>query len=512
MDGTSSYVADVDYNYGYYRVLQPDYLALACVNAGVMPPTGEVQNYLELGYGKGLTVNIHAATNPGAFWGTDFNANHVVEASCLATASGSGVRLLGDSFAELAARTDLPQFDMIAMHGVWSWISAENRRLVVDLVRRHLRVGGLFYVSYNCYPGGAAVDPLNRLLLLHADYADTGKSGSLGKLEQALGFLKEMAGADTVYFRENPGLAKYLANYAGRDRNVLAHEAFARQHTLMTLGTIAELLGDARLSFAAPVRLIDQFDSYNLPPGSHKLLAGIHHPVLRQSVVDYIVNQHTRCDIFVKGLRRLTPVERAEALHFRNFILTSPAANLPLKIKGGRGEVGLDEQTCRPLLDVLAENQHEPKSLRRIAQHPALRAVARPQLAEALMLLTAAGHVSTAREPTAEARARCKALNRYLWNRARNDGEIAWLASPVIAAGVSVSRFEQLFLAAVAMGKEQVAEQAGIAWQILSAQGHRLARDGKTLETAEENVEHLTRMATIFTSQRLPILKTLELV
>jgi hypothetical protein len=512
MDGTSGYVGDTDYNYGYYRVLQPDHLTLACLNAGVMPPSADIQHYLELGYGKGLSINIHAASNPGTFWGTDFNANHVVEASCLAAAAGSSVKLLGDSFAELTARRDLPEFDMIAMHGVWSWISAENRRLVIDLVHRRLRVGGLFYVSYDCYPGGAAIDPLNRLLLLHADHGDSSAAGTLGKLEQALGFVQEMAGSDSLYFKENPGVAKYLATYAGRDRSVLAHEAFARHRTVMTFAGVAEALAEARLSFAASVRLLDQFETFNVSAGGQKLLASIHNPLLRQSVFDYLVNQHTRCDIFVKGLRRLTPVERAEALHARSFVLTRPATDLPLTVRGARGEVGLDEQVCRPLLEVLAENQHEPKSLRRIVQHPTLQTVPRPRLAEALMLMTAAGHVSTVREPTAEIRAYCKALNRYLWNRARNDGEITWLASPVIAAGIPASRFEQLFLAAVAMGKESVAEQAAVAWQILSAQGQRLAKDGRSLESAEENIELLTRMAALFTSQRLPILKTLELV
>lgn len=124
----------------------------------------------------------------------------------------------------------------------------------------------------------------------------------------------------------------------------------------------------------------------------------------------------------------------------------------------------------------------------------------------------AAGRVAIAREPTAETRARCKALNRYLWNRARNDGEIAWLASPVTGGGVAASRLEQLFLAAISAGKKSPAEQAAIVWQILSAQGHRLMDDGKTLESPEENIAHLNKMAAQFTDKRLGILKALELV
>jgi hypothetical protein len=36
-----------------------------------------------------VTVNIHAAANLGAFWGTDFNPTQAARAAALAEASGS---------------------------------------------------------------------------------------------------------------------------------------------------------------------------------------------------------------------------------------------------------------------------------------------------------------------------------------------------------------------------------------------------------------------------------------
>jgi len=64
-----------------------------------------------------------------------------------ADASGSGATLLEDSFAELAARPELPEFDIIGLHGVWTWISDENSRVIVDFIRRKLRAGGILYIS-----------------------------------------------------------------------------------------------------------------------------------------------------------------------------------------------------------------------------------------------------------------------------------------------------------------------------------------------------------------------------
>ena len=512
MDRNAGYVADVDYTYGYYRVLQSEFLKLACINAGVTPPAGDRLSYLELGFGKGLTINIHAAANPGTFWGTDLNANYAAEAVTVAAASGSGVRLLAESFIELAARPDLPEFDVIVMHGVWSWLSAESRRQVIDLIRRRLRVGGLFYVSYNSYPGSAALDPLNELLALHADHAQGAATGTLDKLERALGFAQEMAGADSLYFREHPYAGRALASLKERNRNQLAHEALSRGRKSLTFASVSQELAAASLSFVASARLLDHFDGINLTAAGQKLLAGIAHPVFRQMAFDYLVNQQARFDIFVRGLRPLPAIERSEALHAMSFVSLGDFLDRPLVARPARGEVALDEAVCRPRREGLAENRHEPKPLRRIAQHPRLQGIARPKLVEALLVLLAVGHLAIAREPTAETRARCKALNRYLWNRARNDGDIGWLASPVTGGGVAATRFEQLFLAAVSTGKKAPAEQAGLVWQILSAQGHRLMHDGKTLQSPEENIAHLTTMATEFNDRRLGLLRTLELV
>src|SRR5208283_2524002 len=129
-DWTSGYVSDVDYTYGYYRELSPPLLSLALLNRGVIASLDRPLRYLEIGYGQGLSLNIHAAACPGEFWGTDFNPAHAGNAKEMAEASGSGARVFDLSFAELAARDDLPEFDVIGVHGIWTWVSDENRTII----------------------------------------------------------------------------------------------------------------------------------------------------------------------------------------------------------------------------------------------------------------------------------------------------------------------------------------------------------------------------------------------
>src|SRR5262249_55664249 len=158
---------EIGYTHGYYRELCPQLLCFACLVAGIAPPSTKPLRYLELGYGQGLSINIHAAACEGEFWGTDFNPSHAAQARSLAVSSRSSVTLLDDSFEELAARSELPEFDIIAIHGIWTWISDHNREIVVDIVRRKLKVGGILYISYNCFPGWAVGIPLRHLMKLH---------------------------------------------------------------------------------------------------------------------------------------------------------------------------------------------------------------------------------------------------------------------------------------------------------------------------------------------------------
>ena len=97
IDWTAGYVTELEYTYGYYRELCPGLLRLACLSAGIAPPPMKSMNYLELGFGQGLSINIHAAAVDGEFWGTDFNPTQVAHARAIVEAAGSGAKLFDDS-------------------------------------------------------------------------------------------------------------------------------------------------------------------------------------------------------------------------------------------------------------------------------------------------------------------------------------------------------------------------------------------------------------------------------
>ncbi len=90
MDWTAGYITDIDYTHGYYRETSPCMIDFALLLRSYEPPSRTQMRYLELGFGQGLSENIHAAAVPGAFFGTDFNPAHAANAKAMARGLAGG--------------------------------------------------------------------------------------------------------------------------------------------------------------------------------------------------------------------------------------------------------------------------------------------------------------------------------------------------------------------------------------------------------------------------------------
>jgi hypothetical protein len=511
---TAGYVSELDYTHGYYREMSPLNLELAMLSRLQAHSVKRPLRYLELGFGQGLSLNIHAAACEGEFWGTDFNPTQAANARELAAASGADLKVFDLSFAELRDRADLPEFDIIVLHGIWSWISDENRRVIVDLARNRLAVGGLFYMSYNTTPGWSPAMPLRHLMSLHLNLA-TGEATGLGsRIDAAVDFAEQVVDSNALYFRANPAVAERLKGIKGHNRNYLAHEFFNADWHPMPFSEAADLLAQAKLSFAASSNLVSHIDTLHLTPQQQQLLASIAHPVLRESVRDYCENQQFRRDVFVKGPRGLSPQRQLEILQSHRFVLQVGEGDVALKLNGPAGEAHLQAEVYRPMLAVLAERGHAPKSAAEMLAHPLMKKVTPAQLAQALFVLTGLGNVSAAQDEAqvAAVRARTQALNRHLVDKAVFSNEIGFLASPVTGAGVPIGRIQQLFLRAIRRGRTTPQEWALDIWPLMEAQNQRLMRDGKPIASAAENIAELASMGQDFAQKRLPILDALGVI
>lgn len=508
-DWTAGYVADIGYTFGYYIELNPLRLKLAFLNAGLACP--EVGTACELGFGQGLSANLHAAASVTAWHGTDFNPSQASFAQELATVSGSGAKLYDDAFADFANRADLPDFDYIGIHGIWSWISDENRAIMVEFIRNKLKVGGVLYISYNTFPGWAAFAPMRHLMTEHAEIIGAEGTGIVSRINGALDFTEKLLATNPTYARANPQIAERINKIKDQNRHYLAHEYFNRDWHPMHFATMAEWLEPAKLQYACSANYLDHIDAVNLTADQQAFLKEIPDAMFRESTRDFMVNQQFRKDYWVRGARKLNPLEQAEALRQQKVMLATHRPDVSLKVSGSLGEATMQEAVYNPILDALAD--HKAKTLGQLEQALQDQGVSFAQLTQASMILAGAGTLAAVQDEgtISKARKHTDKINTHLMNKARGSNDISYLASPVTGGGITVNRFQQLFLLAMGQGKKQPAEWAALTWQILIAQGQKLVKEGKTLETPVENIAELTEQAQTFAEKQLPILRALQI-
>jgi len=509
-DWTSGYVADIGYTYGYYDMLNPLRANLALLKEGLAPP--RVATACELGFGQGLSINVHGAASDVQWYGTDFNPAQAGYAQELAAGIDGAPRLFDQSFAEFCSRADLPDFDFIGVHGIWSWISDENRAVIVDFVRRKLRAGGMLYISYNTQPGFAAMVPMRDLMTQHAATLTPPGAGVLAKVDGALAFANRLMATNPLFARANPQVVERLKSLETLDRHYLAHEYFNRDWLPMSFADMAQLLSAAKLDFACPASFTDLVPALNLTPEQQALLKELSDPTFRESVHDFMVCQQFRRDYWVKGKRQLRPVECAEQVRAQRVVLCEAPESVTLTIKGALGEGTLTEAIYAPIVKLLGD--HVVRTLGDIEASLHSEGITLGQLHEACLLLAHKGMLAGAQDPAVAnaRRPQTDRLNRRLLRQARCGGEVSTLASPVTGSGIPVGRFQQLFVGAILQGKQQPSEWAHHAWQVLKASQQTIAKEGVMLAGDEQNLSELTTQATDFRERRLPLLRAMGIV
>lgn len=510
-DWNEGYFTEVSYTYGYYREVNPVFQRFCLLLRGFATLGGGTANHCELGFGQGVSVSIHAAANPGHYVATDFNPAHAAHANTLAEAARSDAKLYDDSFEQILNRVDLPQFDSISLHGIWTWVSRDNHKIIAEFARRYLKPGGVFYISYNCFPGWSPAYPLRQLFASYDRFATT-PNGASERVIAALKFTEALLAANPKYGKTVPQLGEKLKSIMTQNPNYLAHEYLNREWNCMYFTDVVDALSLAKLDYVTTAAPLDAvMDALNIPLEGMEFLNKIDHPILREQARDYFVNQQFRKDLYVRGAVRLSPFEQRERLLDTRFVLVQPADSISLKVTSAAGEVTLQEAVYKPLITALAQQNYAPKTLRELAA--ALPDTQYPALQQAISILVGMGNAAPCQSVAAEKQVSvsCQSLNQYLCERAQFGNEIQTLASPVTGGGISVNRVHQLFLVGIKQGKKRPAEWAQFVWEVLSSQDQRLIKENKTLETAEENMAEMTRRAIEFREKNIPMLKALQI-
>lgn len=372
------YVTDVAYVPGYYPFMAPAAIRYAASMHGVLSqPATAGYRYLELGCGFGETLLTLAAASPDAhFTGIDFLPEHIDHIRATAAAAElDNVEVHCCDFA--AVPGSLAEFDLITMHGVWSWVSPDLRQTILRLIERHLAPHGLIQVSYNCLPGWSSLLPV-RAMIHH--FASAAEGNSIERGQAALRMVKRLRTADVPLFHDQPLAADLIDKLCTTDPRYIPHEYLNEHWRAFDAGEVLQSFADAGFNYAGRL------------PFSRNHWQLIAAPAFADQFVDqdartcelrkdFHANTMFRWDIYSRTApRHVTPAQRAEQtsdLFFR----ANSGAKLPHVVSMSNREVALAGAPHDLMLEVMGDRSW---SLGSLLDHPRLADIPPETLVEAV--------------------------------------------------------------------------------------------------------------------------------
>ena len=389
-------------------MLAPAWLDHVALVAGIEPPARRNGfAWCDLGCGQGVTATILAATHPsGVFHGVDAMPVHIDHGRRLAAAAAiPNLQLHGVDFAA-AIDLELPQFDYIVAHGVYTWIGPEVQYALRRFIDRRLKPGGLVYLSYNAMPGWARDLPFRGLL---REFGRTLPGDNSRRLAAAAELARTLAGG---------GVASLAASYIVKELQerpedyppaYLVHEFMPPAWQPLYVTEVRRDMATIGLEPVGSATLSENFDWMVLDETARQTLGAITDPDARELVRDYYLDQRFRCDVFARGNRRLGLGERAGRLHSSTFALARPVPAIRYTMTTPSGSLIYDRPAARAIVAELSTGR-----------------LARTEDLKTLLTLCAAGDIM----PAESGHASVADLNRALCGRVDGPEEIRWLALP----------------------------------------------------------------------------------
>ena len=411
------YVTDVPYVPSFIRELAPAWLDHVALISGFAPPArNQGFTYCDLGCGLGVTTAILAATHPaGRFHGIDAMAPHIEAAGRLASDIAlTNVRFHATDF-DAASAEDLPAFEYIVSHGVYSWVEPRIQASLRGFIQRHLKPGGLVYISYNAMPGRAADLPLQRLVRA---LGRTFSGDSATRVTRALEIVRAAAEIKTPALVASPFAEQFKQSKERFQTAYLAHELMGDYWEPQCVTDVRAAMRAIGLEPVGSATLMENYDSHVLGAAARGILADIADDDVRELARDFFIDQFFRRDVFVRDGRRLDEKDQDEQLLNSTYALAQPAGTVEYSVSTAAGQLKFDNDVARAIVSLLASG---PSTLAALATDSGINA---NDLLANTQVLSAAGAVW----PVEPGRASVTAVNRAIRQRLDGPEQIRHLA------------------------------------------------------------------------------------
>jgi SAM-dependent methyltransferase len=503
IDG-QGYFTDLEYEvFQVYQPMNPSYIHFFSAFRGFRAPNFLDQfSYCELGCGQGYSLLMMGALYPtGRFVGVDFSAPQIARARKLAEACGSdNVEFAAASFADFAA-AEGPQFDVIALHGVWTWVAPKVQQEILDILARRLKPGGYVYVSANVQPGWAPVAPYQRLILEMRQRAPEASAADI--------FAQFKAFYDSAprFFGHSPRAKLIFDNAFAQGVSYFAHEYMNECWEPVVFHELAADLEGAGLEFVSSGRLRDALDPFFLTPQWRDLLGGVEDATWRETMKDMLRDETFRQDYFARAPGFVTSRDQYVALASCRIGLVDAEAAKKTAIRGPHAETPLDPELRAAYLERLEIGPALVHELLDLEASAAKGLGLSLQTVFALMAIGAC-EIGLGEGMDQIVRQRASVFNAAVLTSAERLPNDVQLAAPTLRAPVMVTLKDRTYLRAYLEGRDPVAEIL----KVVDKTGARVEKDGKLLTSKAERWKAARVDFEKFRAGRLPFFAQMGIV
>lgn len=301
------YPVSEPYPPSWHQFQSPAHMRAICALMGVAWEVGPETplSIAEVGCGTGYTGAMLAAGNPRAqVLGLDYNPAHIAEARSLATQAGlSNLRYEEADLAELSdAEIDRwPEFDLVTIHGIWSWVGDPVREGVLRLLRRRLKPGGVAMISYNAMPGAAAAIGLARV----ARGAMLAAGDSVEGVAAVTRLVRRLIAAEAFHLPTSGWRRIFTDDDTAARPGYLLHEFLTEHWRPAFFADVAASMATARCEFVGSATISENFPQMTLSAAQRELYDEAPDEASRELIKDLCVPRAFRRDVYVRGLRRV---------------------------------------------------------------------------------------------------------------------------------------------------------------------------------------------------------------
>ncbi|WP_411867814.1 class I SAM-dependent methyltransferase [Vulcanococcus limneticus] len=478
------------------------------------PEEGMPFDYLELGSGMGLSLCLLAAAYPeGQFTGVDFHPDHIAHSRWLADALGLGnIHFLEADF--LALQQDMSplglrpglsgRFQYVAAHGIATWITPTIQAAMLAVASIALVPGGVFYCSYNTYPGWLGLSLFQHLSQL--ERGRVGFAGTRAAYDRTLQTLHILIGNEdrpTVLGSNLPSLRQDLLSVEKASLHYLTGEYANAGWCPLYVADMHRRCHDKKLRYVASATLPETFDEL-LSESLHEAVLSEADPLIRQSLIDFATNKSFRRDLFVRGFRGLTVPQRDRRFSAMRLCLQEAPPQDTYSFATVFGEVKGDHAAYSQIEEVLTSSPHTIAHLIEETGQPL------PVLVKILAMLLHAGRLGLDRGSAGpKAREGSLQANRQLSDFAIEGSPYSFLVAPYAGTAIPFTTTDSLVHKALSEGLQGELLTACVQMGLTSLGAQLRDHENKPITNPALQSEAINTLILQYQAVRLPALRSL---